>query len=108
MSWSFFGLSVPVVQLAGGSWSAPWDGACSRTRVDRQAINRNSATQAQSRVLPVTMPLTVGPAIDPVAITIGANHPDSFRSLLISGRRYLIGVALVAATVFVAYRYADG
>jgi multiple antibiotic resistance protein len=53
------------------------------------------------------MPLTVGPGSISVAITIGANHPDSVRSLLINGPAILIGVALVAATVFVAYRYAD-
>jgi multiple antibiotic resistance protein len=42
-----------------------------------------------------------------VAITIGANHPDSVRSLLINVPATLIGVTLVAATVFFAYRYAD-
>jgi len=52
----------------------------------------------------------IGPGFEPaisVAITIGANHPDSVRSLLITGPAILIGVILVAATVFVAYRYAE-
>ena len=48
-----------------------------------------------------------GPGSISVAITIGANHPDSVRSLLINVPATLIGVSLVAATVFVAYRYAD-
>jgi multiple antibiotic resistance protein len=53
------------------------------------------------------MPLTVGPGSISVAITIGANRPDSVRSLLINGPAILVGVTLVAAAVFVAYRYAD-
>jgi multiple antibiotic resistance protein len=53
------------------------------------------------------MPLTVGPGSISVAITIGANRPDSVRSLLINGPATLIGVTLVASAVFVAYRYAD-
>jgi multiple antibiotic resistance protein len=56
---------------------------------------------------PLTMPPMVGPGSISVAITIGANHPDSVRSLLINGSAVLIGVTLVAASVFVAYRYAD-
>ena len=52
------------------------------------------------------MPLTVGPGSISVAITIGANHPDSVRSLLINVPAILIGVTLVAATIFVAFRYA--
>ena len=78
---------------------------------DPSAIDRPSHTTAPgSRNLafyPLTMPLTVGPGSISVAITIGANHPDSVRSLLINGPATLIGVTLVAATVFVAYRYAD-
>ena len=37
---------------------------------------------------------------------IGANHPDSVRSSLIDVPAILIGVTLVAATIFVAFRYA--
>jgi len=55
----------------------------------------------------LTMPLTVGPGSISVPITIRANHPHSVRSLLTNGPAILVGVTLVAATVFVAYRYAD-
>ena len=54
------------------------------------------------------MPLTVGPGSISVAITIGANHPDSVRAFLINVPAILIGVTLVAAAIFVAFRYADG
>jgi multiple antibiotic resistance protein len=104
----FFGLSVPVVQVGGGLVVSTlgW-----RLLQDPSAIDKPShATAPRRRNLafyPLTMPLTVGPGSISVAITIGANRPDSVRSLLINGPATLIGVTLVAGAVFVAYRYAD-
>jgi multiple antibiotic resistance protein len=104
----FFGITLPVLRIGGGlvvtafGWKLlhagdnpdePGDGAQPNTDVDA--------------FYPLTMPLTVGPGSISVAITIGANHPDSVRSLLINVPAILTGVALVSATVFVAYRYAD-
>ena len=104
----FLGLSVPVVQVGGGlvvsalGWRLLQDPtATDRPPTTDSPIDRNLA------FYPLTMPLTVGPGSISVAITIGANHPDSVRSLLINGPAVLIGVTLVAASVFVAYRYAD-
>lgn len=104
----FFGLSVPVVQVGGGlvvsalGWRLLQDpDALDRPRPDTALPTRSLA------FYPLTMPLTVGPGSISVAITIGANHPHSVRSWLISGPATLIGVTLVAASVFVAYRYAD-
>ena len=56
---------------------------------------------------PLTLPLTVGPGTISVAITLGANHSHSMRSLLANGTSELIGVTLIAATILVCYRYAD-
>ncbi len=104
----FFGLSVPVVQVGGGLVVSTlgW-----RLLQDPRAIDtptRAAAPTARNLAFyPLTMPLTVGPGSISVAITIGANHPDSVRSLLINIPAILIGVTLVSATVFVAYRYAD-
>lgn len=104
----FFGLSVPVVQVGGGIVVSAlgW-----RLLEDPSAVDKPSRTTGlRGRTLafyPLTMPLTVGPGSISVAITIGANHPDSMRSLLINGPAILIGVTLISATVFVAYRYAD-
>jgi len=104
----FFGLSVPVVQVGGGLVVSilGW-----RLLQDPDALDRTSPGNAASRrspaFYPLTMPLTVGPGAISVAITIGANHPHSVRSLLTNGPSILIGVTLIAATVLVAYRYAD-
>jgi multiple antibiotic resistance protein len=103
-----FGLSVPVVQVGGGlvvsalGWQLLQDpSATDRPAPETIVPRRNLA------FYPLTMPLTVGPGSISVAITIGANHPHSVRSLLINGPAILIGVTLVASAVFVAYRYAD-
>src|SRR5215475_3238563 len=104
----FFGLSVPVVQVAGGLVVSAlgW-----RLLQDPSAIDAPEATVAPRNrnpaFYPLTLPLTVGPGSISVAITIGANYPDSVRSLLINVPAALLGVTLVSATVFVAYRYAD-
>jgi multiple antibiotic resistance protein len=104
----FFGLSVPVVQVAGGLVVSTigW-----HLLQDPTSFDKPSAVTAGPRrnlaFYPLTLPLTVGPGSISVAITIGANHPDSVRSALINIPATLIGVAFVAAAVFVAYRYAD-
>jgi multiple antibiotic resistance protein len=104
----FFGLSVPVVQVGGGlvvstlGWRLlQGTGAVDTPPPGTAAGHRNVA------FYPLTMPLTVGPGSISVAITIGANHPDSVRSLLINIPATLIGVTLVSGTVFVAFRYSD-
>ena len=69
---------------------------------------RPAAAEIASRAFyPLTLPLTVGPGTISIAITIGAHHPQSMRSLLVNGTADAIGAALIAATVFVCYRYAD-
>jgi multiple antibiotic resistance protein len=104
----FFGLSVPVVQVGGGLVVSMlgWQLLQDPDALDRPAPG-NTASRRNLAFYPLTMPLTVGPGSISVAITIGANHPHSVRSWLINAPETLIGVALVAATVLVAYRYAS-
>ena len=104
----FFGLSVPVVQVGGGLVvsSLGWRLLQDPSPIDKPAT---AAATGQRNIAfyPLTMPLTVGPGSISVAITIGANHRDSVRSFLINVPAIVIGVTLVAASVFIAYRYAD-
>jgi multiple antibiotic resistance protein len=106
----FFGLSVPIVQVAGGLivCALGWD----LLRQDSVAPNPMAlggpAEIATRAFYPLTLPLTVGPGTISVAITLGANHSQhGVRSLLVNGAALLIGVTLVAATILVCYRYAD-
>jgi multiple antibiotic resistance protein len=104
----FFGLSVPVVQVGGGLVVSAlgWQLLQNPGAIDRPTPETRGPRGGLA-FYPLTMPLTVGPGSISVAITIGANHPHSVRSLLVNGPAILIGVTLVATAVFVAYRYAD-
>lgn len=109
----FFGLSVAVVQLAGGAvvcsmaWTLLNQPAQPQASV-RDAAHALSRTDLHTRAFyPLTMPLTVGPGSISVAITLGANHAERVRSLVIDSLAHTVGVAVVSITVFVAYRYAQ-
>jgi len=42
-----------------------------------------------------------------VALALGANQTTSVRSLLITALAHALGILIVAASVYVCYRYAD-
>ncbi|MEP7181678.1 MAG: MarC family protein [Betaproteobacteria bacterium] len=106
----FFGLSLPIVQVAGGIvvCSAGW-ALLKADGDDRGAPSTPpAAAEIASRAFyPLTLPLTVGPGTITVAITIGANHPTTMRALVDHSVGQIVGVLVVAATIFVCYRYAD-
>jgi len=110
---AFFGISLPVVQVGGGlvviatgwtllrqpnQYGAGGDGGrreCSEDDYSRQAF------------YPLTLPLTVGPGTIATAITVGANRPEGaeWRWPLIGGM--LLGSLLIAAAIYVSYRFAE-
>ncbi len=104
----FFGLSVPIVQVAGGIvvCAASWELLRSEHVLNVEIVSE--PTDIGTRAFyPLTLPLTVGPGTISVAITIGAHHPQNIRSVLLEGTADVIGAVIIAATVFVCYRYAD-
>ena len=104
----FFGLSVSVVQVGGGLVVSMMGWHLLQDPTSMHRVSPGRATPGGGLAFyPLTLPLTVGPGAISVAITIGANHPHSVRSMLLNVPAVVIGVSLVAATVFVAYRYAD-
>ena len=109
----FFGLSVPIVQLAGGlvvcslAWSLlnQPDEPIEWVHDAAKPIGR---PDVRTRAFyPLTMPLIVGPGSISVAITIGANQAQTMRSLIVTSAAHTAGVFVVALTVFVSLRYAD-
>jgi multiple antibiotic resistance protein len=105
----FFGLSVPVVQVAGGMivCGLGWDLLRQDTAVPDRAVGSAPADIATRAFYPLTLPLTVGPGTISVAITIGANHSYGMRSVLVNGASEVIGVTITAALIFLCYTYAD-
>jgi len=77
---SFFGISLPVVQVGGGLIviSTGWAMLNQKDANDQGSPRRTVAcADALSRAFyPLTLPLTVGPGSISVAITLGANAPQ--------------------------------
>jgi multiple antibiotic resistance protein len=108
---SFFGISLPVVQVGGGlivistGWALLKQGA----DTDQKGVMRNiQATDPfRDAFYPLTMPLTVGPGSISVAITLGANAPRHQGFLLLSILTAIVGSVLLAASIFLCYGFAD-
>jgi len=106
-----FGLSVPVIQVAGGAvvCALGWkllndDSNPGEADVDPK---RASAVALGKAFYPLTMPLTIDPGVMSVAVTIGANHAHTLDRLLVQVLAALIGAFLVALAILLTYRYAD-
>lgn len=112
----FFGLSIPIVQVAGGvvvcamGWTL-----LNKPDESPEAARATMAETPHAPMLnlrrrafyPLTMPLTVGPGSISVAITLGANPAADVRSLLVTAAGHVAGMLLVAISVYLCYRYAD-
>ncbi len=109
----FFGLSIPAVQVAGGIVVCAVAWSLLNSPNSPPALQRNGPAAARPEDLsqrafyPMTMPLTVGPGSISVALTLGANPPAGFRSLLATALAQAIGILIVAVGVYLCYRYAD-
>lgn len=109
----FFGLSIPVVQVAGGlvvsvlGWSLlSQESLAERVKLD--AVATPTPDDLDSRAFyPLTMPLTVGPGSISVAITLGANPPSGARALAMTLAAHALGLAIVALVIFLVYAKAD-
>jgi multiple antibiotic resistance protein len=107
----FFGLSIPAVQVAGGIVVCLIGWQLLNSPGTQPAVERTTPPSpdelSQQAFYPMTMPLTVGPGSISVALTLGANPPPGFRSLLWTALAHAIGIFLVALGVFLCYRYAE-
>jgi multiple antibiotic resistance protein len=108
---SFFGISLPVVQVGGGLIviSTGWAMLSQKDQADRDAAHRNVNPQEifSHAFYPLTLPLTVGPGSISVAITLGANAPRHLGPNLLSTLAAVIGSALIAVSIFLCYGFAD-
>jgi len=69
--------------------------------------NMNPADILRRAFYPLTLPLTVGPGSISAAITLGANAPHHLGGNLIAISSAVIGAAIVAATIYLCYGFAD-
>lgn len=108
----FFGITLPVVRVAGGLVVAMfgWRLLHAPEEPYRDKAQVSQADPTIDAFYPLTMPLTVGPGSISVAVTLGSQRPTDatdFAQLAILGGAAVAGLAAIAATVFVSYRFAD-
>jgi multiple antibiotic resistance protein len=110
---AFFGISVPIVRVAGGLVlvSAGW--RLLQVGDDPDSMGPAPAlTDAWERQLerrgfyPLTFPLTVGPGSISVAITLGAREAGDPLARAVAAVSDVAGIAIVAACVYLSYRFA--
>jgi multiple antibiotic resistance protein len=108
----FFGLSIPVVRVAGGllvtamGWKLLSEGGSTSGGSGHEALHE--AGDANDSFYPLTLPLTVGPGAISVALTIGSHHPrDAFgaHAILLAGAA-LLGLLAIALAIYASYRFA--
>jgi multiple antibiotic resistance protein len=110
---SFFGISLPVLRVAGGIIIA-MSGWRMLTEPDVTEHRRSEGPSAlpvdvpPSRLAfyPLTMPMTTGPGTISVAISIGASRPNGFgiRLLEFVGQTVLAAI-LLSVLIFFFYRH---
>jgi multiple antibiotic resistance protein len=114
---SFFGISLPVVQVGGGLVVISTGWALLKQASGNGNSNNNDRKEMQTNMPPVdpfgnafyplTLPLTVGPGSISVAITLGANAPYHQGFHILTIVTAIVGSALLALSVFLCYGYAD-
>jgi multiple antibiotic resistance protein len=107
-----FGLSIPLVQVAGGAvvcalgWKLLAAENPRPAEVIADPIHANVV--ALGRVFaPLTMPLTIDAGVISVAITLGANHARTFEHTMIQLIASVIGAGLIALSILLTYHYAN-
>jgi multiple antibiotic resistance protein len=109
----FFGITLPVVRVAGGlvvtafGWKllqADDDGIDSR-----EVATASRPVGREDAFYPLTMPLTVGPGAISVAIALGTQRPKAadLSDLIFLGGAPMAALVAMAATIYVCYRFAE-
>jgi multiple antibiotic resistance protein len=111
---TFFGITLPVVRVAGGlvvtafAWKLL--NATDGVTAERAAAASEQAVPPIEAFYPLTMPLTVGPGSISVAITLGSQRPkgpDDIERFALLAAGAVAGLVAVAVTIYLCYRFAD-
>jgi multiple antibiotic resistance protein len=106
----FFGITLPVVRIAGGLVVAAtgWN----LLQADPDGDEEQTAHKPKhptTAFYPLTMPITVGPGSIAVAITLGSQRPRvaDLTELAILGAAAFAGIVAITVTIFLCYRFAE-
>jgi len=108
---SFFGISLPVVQVGGGIVviSSGWAMLKKNDDDEKATVHRQFDQQDLKRqaFYPLTLPLTVGPGSISVAITLGANAPRHAVWDVTPVIAALVGMAAISYSILLCYGFSD-
>jgi multiple antibiotic resistance protein len=108
---AFFGVSLPVLRIAGGMLvtATAWQLLRSEHPRPLSGPLHDRATEGSSTIAafyPLTFPLTVGPGTISMSMTLGAEFGGTHLPTYIGLIALVIGTALAAAVIFLSYRFA--
>jgi multiple antibiotic resistance protein len=107
---SFFGISIPVVQVGGGLIviSSGWAMLKQPDDDARSEVQSHSPRDPLRQAFyPLTLPLTVGPGSISIAITLGANAVHHQGINLAPMIAAVIASAIIAVSIFLCYGFSD-
>jgi multiple antibiotic resistance protein len=108
----FFDISLPVVRVGGGllvaatAWRLLAAEGASAGDAPQASRKLTSVEVAGRAFYPLSFPITVGPGSISIAITLGAASPPR-EAALAALLGSLLGIAVVCAAIYLAYRYAS-
>ena len=108
-----FGISLPIVRIAGGLLVAAtgWrllhadDQDPVRVAVAGQTEELSARELAKRSFFPMSFPLTAGPGSIAASIALGTGTPSTSREYLLGLIVAVLGPALTAIVIYVSYRY---
>lgn len=107
----FFGITLPVLRVAGGIIVALAAWQVLTTEEDPMETSLPSLAEKRDpsnlAFFPLTMPLTIGPGSISVAITLGADAPSRLHERLAAAAISALAITLIAISIYYCYRYAD-
>lgn len=112
---NFFGISLPVVQVAGGfvlaamGWGLLNEKDASPSKEETSAATAELSSLESQVFYPFTFPVTAGPGCIVVMLTLSA-HASRTKTLedILGHLGILMAVVVLSFTVFLCYRYAPG
>lgn len=111
---AFFGLSLPVVRIAGGLLVAAngWRMLHSSDQDEVQvAAAQETGDLSESEIIkrsffPITFPLTTGPGTIAAAIALGTQAPRGQPQILITLATAMVGAGLVSYVLYLTFKHA--
>jgi multiple antibiotic resistance protein len=110
---NFFGISLPVVQVAGGltlaamGWSLLNDNEPDKKATEAEAEGRDFRSLEQKVFYPFTFPITAGPGCIVVMVTLSAHAPvKGVLPDLAAHAGIVLAVLLLSGAVYFCYSHA--